>query len=118
MSSLDSFEKLYREIDGLNVRFPDGNTPFQIITRLCEEAGELAAQVNHIEDQGIKRQKHGAPDKLTLAKEIKDVIRSAMNVAWYYGVEQELADSIEADYQKFKEQGYIQEQGYLQDVTE
>ena len=118
VSSLDTFEKLYREIDGLNVHFPDGNTPFQIITRLCDEAGELAAQVNQIEDQGEKRQRHGAPNKMVLATEIKDVIRSAMNVAWYYGVEHELSTAIDTDYQKLKEQGYIQEEGYLQDATE
>lgn len=39
MNDHDYFEKLYHIVDGLNRRFPDGNEPFQIITRLCEEAG-------------------------------------------------------------------------------
>jgi NTP pyrophosphatase (non-canonical NTP hydrolase) len=46
----------------LNKRFPDGNQPFQIITCLCEEAGELAQVVNHFEGS-VKRQKMGEPSR-------------------------------------------------------
>jgi NTP pyrophosphatase (non-canonical NTP hydrolase) len=34
---------------GLNRRFPDGDEPYQIMTRLLEECGELAQQVNHFD---------------------------------------------------------------------
>lgn len=36
------YEKLLAITHGLNRRFPDGNHPFQIMTRLLEESGELA----------------------------------------------------------------------------
>ena len=54
MSTPDYFAKLYLTLDGYNKKYPEGNTPFQIITRLCEEAGELASAVNHFEGSGAK----------------------------------------------------------------
>ena len=41
-----TLEKLYAITHGLNRRFPNGNDPFQIMTRLLEESGELAQMVN------------------------------------------------------------------------
>ena len=34
---------------GFARKFPNGVEPYQIMTRLLEEAGELAQQVNHFE---------------------------------------------------------------------
>ena len=39
---------------------------------------------------GLKRQKLGEPDAAELAKEVMDVMRAALAVAEYYGVEAEL----------------------------
>ncbi|MFN8439961.1 MAG: GNAT family N-acetyltransferase [Caldilineaceae bacterium] len=85
---------------GLRQRFPHGNHPFQIMTRLLEECGELAEQVNHFEDVGIKRQKHGDPEKAKMAKEVQDVIRCALQIAYHYGIEEELSQSITHSYNK------------------
>jgi NTP pyrophosphatase (non-canonical NTP hydrolase) len=103
----DYFDKLLLTVDGYNRKYPNGNSPFQIITRLCEEAGELASAVNHFEDMGTKRLKHGLPDKKALAKEIQDVIRTALSVARYYEVEQELMDSIDQSYRTKVDEGYV-----------
>lgn len=83
-------EPLWTITHDLNQRFPAGNTPYQIMTRLLEECGELAQQVNHCEASGVKRAKHGEPNPAHMAKEIKDVIRSALQVAIYYGIEAEV----------------------------
>lgn len=107
MNDHDYFEKLYHIVEGLNRRFTDGNDPFQIITRLCEEAGELAKEVNHFEGTGVKVQKHGAPDRAKLAKEVQDVLRAALSIARYYGIEDELAFSIDDSYEKLVRDGYI-----------
>lgn len=109
MNTIDYFDKLLLTVDGYNKKYPDGNHPFQIITRLCEEAGELASEVNHFEDMGAKRLKHGFPDKKALAKEIQDVIRTALSVARYYEVEQELKDAIDWSYRTKIDEGYIVE---------
>jgi|SRR5579859_2431114 len=93
---------LYHLVDALNERFPEGNNPFQITTRLLEESGEIARQVNIREGSGIKAQKHGKPDNAELAKEVLDVLRAALSVARYYGVEKELEDAICERYDKIK----------------
>jgi NTP pyrophosphatase (non-canonical NTP hydrolase) len=90
----------------LNTHFPDGDDPFRIVTRLCEEAGELASTVNHFEGTGIKRTKHGTPDPNVLSKEIQDVLRAALAVARHYGVEGQLYASIDESYCKLLAEGY------------
>lgn len=100
-------EILWQITEGLNHRFPDGNEPFQIMTRLLEECGELAQQVNHFEGGGIKRQKYGEPDKTKMAKEVMDVLRAAVQIALYYDLRSELETTLEASYQKLKEEGHI-----------
>ena len=93
---------------GLAHRFPDHNGPFEIMTRLLEECGELAAQINHFEERGVKRQKHGAPDKTHLAKEVQDVMRAALQVALYYQIEDELQASIDQAYERMRGEGLIE----------
>lgn len=107
MGTSDNFAKLLLIVDGLNQRFPNGNTPFQIVARLCEETGELAKAVNHFEGTGVKKQKYGEPNRLELAKEVQDVMRAALSIAHYYGIEAELQSSIEDSYQKLVNEGYI-----------
>ncbi len=105
----DYFDKLLRTSEGYNKKYPKGTTPFQIISSLCEESGELASAVNHFEGTGEKRRKHGLPDKVALAKEVQDVMRTALSVAQYYGIEQELKASIEQSYRLKIDEGYITE---------
>lgn len=110
MSTPDYYDRLYSTVGAYNEKYPRGNTPFQIITRLCEEAGELASEVNHFENSGIKQQKHGPPDKAALAKEIQDVIRTALSIARYYRIEAELIYAIDQTYNRLRDQGYIKEE--------
>ena len=67
---------------------------------MLEECGELAQQVNHFESSGIKRQKYGEPDRARLAKEVQDVLISALALVDYYHLEPELAAQIESSYQR------------------
>src|SRR5262245_37586524 len=107
INSEDYFQKLHLIVDGLNRKYPGGNAPFQLITRLCEEAGELAKVVNHFEGTGIKLKKYGDPDKKHLAKEVQDVLRTALAVAKYYGIDKELESSIDVSYDKLVDDGFI-----------
>jgi caffeoyl-CoA O-methyltransferase len=100
-------DKLVAITGGYARRFPEGDKPFQIMTRLLEECGELAQQVNHFEGSGVKREKHGEPDRTALANEIKQTVVGALRVAQYYGVEKELEDSIARSYRRLKEEGHI-----------
>jgi NTP pyrophosphatase (non-canonical NTP hydrolase) len=100
-------ERIKKINEGLRKRFPDGENPFQMVTRLAEECGELAAQVNHFEGSGIKQQKHGQPDRHKLAKEVQDVLRCALRIATYYGVEAELEAALNISYQRMKTEGWL-----------
>ena len=43
-------EKLIQLAEGMNNRFPEGNDAFQITTRILEECGEVAKEVNRFEN--------------------------------------------------------------------
>lgn len=102
-----TLDKLYAITHGLNRRFPEGNDPFQIMTRLLEEGGELAQMVNHFEGTGIKLEKYGEPDKAKLAKEVMDLLRCALQIAIRYGIEEEIETKINESYEKMKKEGLI-----------
>jgi len=100
--------KLYKIVEGLNNRFPDGNNPFMIVTRLAEECGEVAAEVNHFERKGRKVELYGEPDREKLAKELQQVIRAVLALAAYYHIEKELVASIDDSYQRVVSEGLVQ----------
>lgn len=102
-------KKLYKINEGLNKRFPNGTEPFQIMTRLAEEVGELAAEVNHFENAGVKVEKHGEPDSARLAKEVMDVLRCALQITMIYGIEAELEIVIQKSYDNMVAEGWITE---------
>ncbi|MDR0861437.1 MAG: hypothetical protein LBN30_01465 [Oscillospiraceae bacterium] len=98
---------LYKLAEGLNKRYPDGNSPYQIATRLAEECGEVASEVNHFEGSGIKNLKRGEPSKASMAGELKNVLSCVMQLAIYYQVQDELEQTINASLAKLKSGGYI-----------
>ena len=87
--------RFYKMAEASNKRFPNGVEPYQMATRLLEECGEVAAEINLWEDSGLKRQKHGAPKKENIANEIRQAMVELVKIAKYYHVEQELEESIE-----------------------
>ena len=112
-----TMEKLFAITRGLNRRFPNGINPFQMMTRLLEEGGELAQIVNHFEGTGIKLEKYGQPDKAQLAKEVMDVLRCSLQVAIYYGIERDLETKINDSYELMKAEGIIEETVFPNDPT-
>ena len=88
-------ERFYKMAEASNKRLPNGVEPYQMATRLLEECGEVAAEINLWEDSGLKRQKHGAPKKENIANEIRQAMVELVKIAKYYHVEQELEESIE-----------------------
>jgi NTP pyrophosphatase (non-canonical NTP hydrolase) len=103
-----NLEKLPALAEALHIRF-GGREPFQIVTRLLEECGELAQEVNHFEGGVTKLQKHGEPSKDKFAKEIMDVLRMVFQIVSYYELEAELDDVLEATYQRCLREGLIAE---------
>lgn len=101
-------ERFYSLVEASNKKFPRGVEPYQMVTRLLEECGEVASEVNRWEDSGIKRQKHGDPKKEDLANELRQAITELFKIARYYHVEKELEESIEASLRRSKEQGLLE----------
>ena len=99
--------RLYRLAKGHTARFPNGNDPYQIVTRLLEECGEVASEVNHFEKSGIKAQKHGEPSKEQLAGEIKQAINALFQLVEYYDIEKELEASIAESLKRIEKENLI-----------
>lgn len=87
---------------GHTARFPNGNEPFQIVTRILEECGEVASEVNHFERSGIKAQKHGDPSREHMADEIKQAMNALVQLVQYYGIEREFEQSIERSLERMR----------------
>ena len=100
-------QRFYKMVEASNNRFPEGVEPYQMATRLLEECGEIAAEINLWEDSGIKRQKHGNPKKEDIANEIRQAMVELVKIAQYYHVEEELDASIQASLARSKAEGLI-----------
>lgn len=100
-------DRFYKMVEASNRRFPKGVEPFQMATRLLEECGEVAKEINHWEDSGIKRQKYGEPSKEKLANELRQSIVELFKIAKFYSVENELEASIDQSLQQSKKEGLI-----------
>ncbi|MBR3824923.1 MAG: MazG-like family protein [Lachnospiraceae bacterium] len=100
-------EKLKQLAIGMNHRFPEGDDAFQITTRLLEECGEVAKEVNRLEKSGTKVLRHGKGTKEDLASEIKDAMNALMQLAIHYDAVEEVQASIEKSIEQLTLEGYI-----------
>lgn len=100
---------LYQLAQGYTARFPGGNEPYQITARILEECGEVASAVNHFENSGIKRKKHGEPSKQHLADEIKQALGALIQLIIYYDAADELDASICRSLDKMQREGLLPE---------
>lgn len=101
------FDNLLLLAQGMNARFPEGNEPYQIMTRLLEECGEVAKEVHRFEKSGTKAERHGSGSKEDLAGEVKDVLNALMQLVLYYGIEDEVLQSVHNSVSCLREEGYL-----------
>lgn len=92
---------------GMNRRFPEGNEPYQIVTRILEECGEVANEVNRLEGSGTKVLRRGAGSKKELAGEVRDALNALNQLCLYYGAHRELDQAIDQSLQSLRQEGYI-----------
>ncbi len=103
----DTYTALVELVQALDLRFPDHNTPAERLTRLLEEAGELAKIVNWAENTGIKADKYGEYDEDKMVKEIDDVLRTVMGLAVHYQLVDKVAASIAYHHGRHMQMGFI-----------
>jgi|GEM_PF-2030304 len=101
MEQTDKLDKIYRICELLNQRFGE-ETAFETMTRLAEEVGELAAEVNHFEGKGVKAKKHGAPSKEKLVLEAQDVIRAVLHLVQKYDAKEEFAALLDSELENWE----------------
>ena len=101
-------EKLYLMAKGHTLRFPSGNDPFRICTRILEECGEVAQQVNQLEKTGAKESKGYLGSKQELANEIRQSVMCLLQLAQYYACEAEVEEAIEISLRRLREDGVIE----------
>ncbi len=89
-------KNLYKVARGHTKRFPNGNDPYKITVRILEECGEVASEVNHFENSGLKVKKYGVVTKQKLADEVKQALCCLIQLVQYYGIEEELELSIQS----------------------
>jgi NTP pyrophosphatase (non-canonical NTP hydrolase) len=95
-----TYDELLAIVKHLDERFPDDNGVFQRVSRLTEEAGELAMAVNHREGMGVKNEKHGQAEDEHLAKEVKDVLVTTLAIAHHYNLTNIVKSTIHNDYNR------------------
>jgi NTP pyrophosphatase (non-canonical NTP hydrolase) len=104
--AMPELEQLPALAHALSKRF-GGRGPFQIITRLLEECGELAQEVSHFEGSPTKLQKHGEPSKEKFAKEVLDVLRLVFQLVDFYDLEPDLRQKIHETHQRCLTEGLL-----------
>ena len=100
-------DRLLLIVEAQKRRFPGGCEPFKMTTRLLEECGELATEVQVWEDEGLKRSKHGEPDRAKTAKEIVDVLTAALTIADHYGLVDDVARRVEFSIMRASLDGHL-----------
>ena len=88
-------DKLLLIVEAQKRRFPDGLEPFKMLARLQEECGELATEVQIWEDEGLKRTKHGEPDRDRTAGEIVNVLTATLTIADHYDLLDAVAERVD-----------------------
>lgn len=101
-------DKLYRMVQGYCKRYPSSIEPYQLVTRLLEQCGKVAGEVNSIEANGINRQKRGEASEETLADEIKHALVALMQITVYYCVEDELEESMAVTLDRMRKEDLIE----------
>ncbi|WP_337899625.1 hypothetical protein, partial [Mesomycoplasma ovipneumoniae] len=90
---VEQFRKLYDIVAVHEDRYPVGDSPYPLLTRLLEQAEETAETVNALEREGIQ-----PPDPSPLADELREVLHSTLALARRYGVEDRLDAVIDGEH--------------------
>ena len=99
MRQRDDFDTLWLTADGYQQHYPKGHPPFERMTRLCEEAGERAREVNHGEETGRRKEAQTRSCRQeSVSQRRTGCHRSALSMARSYEVEQALRHLIDQSY--------------------
>ncbi len=99
-SQPDRLDQLYEISTHYARRFPEGDTPLGYLSRLTEELGEIAVEVQRLEGAPAKVAKHGHGNLPDLASEVEDLIHTALGLIQHYQAEAELDAVVASQHRK------------------
>ncbi|MBO0810833.1 MAG: MazG-like family protein [Microlunatus sp.] len=106
VSAGDRLDRLYAVVDRYARRYPDQHTPSGYLTRLIEELGEIAVEVQRLEGIPGKVAKHGPGSVDELAGEVEDLLHTVLGLVRVYSAEAALDAAIDREFAKVtREQG-------------
>jgi len=104
---MDSLSKISIVAQALTKRFPNGDEPFKIVSRLLEESGEVSWELNHYERKNISLMRNCRDNKENLVTETYQVMIALNQLLQYYNLSDLFARKIEEVYKEYQDKGYI-----------
>ena len=95
---MDLLDNIKEIASSLNEKYPEGNEPSKIISRLSEALGELAKVVNHYTKSSVRDDKKNSLVRIKVAGECRDAVRSIMQIVDYYDLGKEFTSEVEKTY--------------------
>lgn len=104
---MDSLSKISLVAQAQTKRFPNGDEPFKIVSRLLEESGEVSWELNHYERNNISLMRNCRDNKENLITETYQVMIALNQLLQYYDLSDLFARKIEEVYKEYQDKGYI-----------
>lgn len=104
---MDSLSKISLVAQAQTKRFPNGDEPFKIVSRLLEESGEVSWELNHYERKNISFMRNCRDNKENLVTETYQVMIALNQLLQYYDLSDLFTRKIEEVYREYQDKGYI-----------
>lgn len=96
----DRLNQLYEISTHYARKFPEGDSALGYLSRLTEELGEIAVEVQRLEGAPAKIAKHGRGNLPDLASEVEDLIHTALGLIQHYRAEAEFDDVVATQHRR------------------
>lgn len=104
---MDLLNKILLVAEAQSRRFPKGDEPFQITSRLLEECGEVAWELNHYPRKNISIERNSKDNKGNLVTETYQAMTVLGQLLQYFDLTDDFVNKIEVVYKEFQDKGYI-----------
>lgn len=104
---MDLLTKISLVAQAQTKRFPNGDEPFKIVSRLLEESGEVSWELNHYERKNICIEQNCKENKENLVAETYQVMIALNQLLQYFDLSDEFVSRVEYVYKEYQDKGYI-----------
>lgn len=104
---MDLLSKISLVAQAQSKRFPNGDEPFKIMSRLLEECGEVSWELNHYERMNISVERNCKNNKENIVAEAYQVVMVLSQLLQYFDLSDDFINRIEMVYKEYQDKGYI-----------